>query len=130
MRVTTLFFCVIVFILSSCNKEDELIFDSNNLLLGNWVIEKSEYKELTFKRVNELEENNYGVSFKPKNVFIQRTTGWCGTPPVSYFDTPGTYVVNNKLISVTTDHYTGNFKWYIVFLDESTLTVRIETDEE
>lgn len=112
--------------LSSCTKEDELIFDSNNLLLGNWVLEKSKNNQSTFKRVNELPQNDYGVSFKQENKFIQRTTGWCGTPPVTYFDAPGTYTATNKLITVTTDHYMGNFTWQIQSLTEKVLIVSLE----
>lgn len=115
-----------VFIFSSCSKEDELIFDSNNLLLGNWILEKSENNKSTFKRVNELPQNNYGVSFKQENKFMQRTTGWCGTPPITYFDAPGTYSVTNKLITVTTDHYMGNFTWRIQSLTEKVLIVILE----
>lgn len=127
-------FIVLLFLISfySCEENKEILIDANNLLIGNWVERTYNNTDETiiFKRGNKLPEENYGISFKPKGNFLERTSGFCGTPPLSYFNVDGIYLVENNLISITTQSYPNNFIWKIVSLSETELVVKREFTEQ
>ena len=91
---------LIISTLISCEKNNDIEVNQDNLLLGNWIHPEYENETITFQRANSLQENAYGISFKEKDVFIERTSGWCGTPPLSFFDINGTWNVEDTIISM------------------------------
>lgn len=124
MKTKIFFSAVLIFILLGCNKEDDLVIDKSNLLLGNWDSIKGKDGELTFKRVDALQANNYGVSFKEDNIFVNRTSGWCGTPPLTYHDVKGTFISSDEIISIKSSDYMGNYSWKIILLNNEKLIVK------
>lgn len=124
--------CLLVFFvafLCSC-ENNEINIDTNNLLLGFWATPTYEGETTTFKRVNSLPKDAYGISFTKNGDFIEHTSGWCGTPPLSFFNVEGSYQLENGLIYISTQSYPSNYSWRIVSLTEDELVVKIELSEQ
>ena len=116
-------------IFSSC-ENNEPIIDSDNLLLGFWIEPTYENETTTFKRANSFKDDGYGISFKQNGDFIEYTSGWCGTPPLSFFNIDGTFNLDETLISISTESYPTNYAWRIISLTESELVVKRELTEQ
>ena len=128
----TIIFILFITVIS-CQNNDEIVIDSDNLLIGNWTnaIYNSDTETTTFKRINKLPNEEYGVSFQKNGTFIQRTSGWCGTPPLIFYNVEGSFLLNNKIIKVTSQEFPGNFNWKIISVNEKQLVVKRElTDQE
>jgi hypothetical protein len=118
---------VFLFLVSLFSCEDnEVIIDSNNLLIGTWLDPVYEGEMTTFKRGNSLPSDAYGISFNKSGDFIERTSGWCGTPPLSFFNIEGTFELESTLVSISTESYPTNYAWRIVELTEQELVVKRE----
>jgi hypothetical protein len=97
--------------------------------------ETQRYYGKRYTRVSELEartthNNNYGYAFFWNGTLIKRGTGWCATPPVTFFNFPGSYEIfdkaNNRAVLVM------EYDWFdemveeelkIVFVDEKHLVL-------
>ncbi len=112
--------------LSSCSENSDLEIDPTNLLIGNWTEPTYTNENITFKRSSSLQNDSYGVSFKNKGVFIEHSSGWCGTAPLVFTDYIGNWQAENKLIMVSMQHFPGGFNWRIVSLTENQLIVQRE----
>ena len=111
--------------LISCEKNNEIVVNQANLLLGNWIHPEYDNETITFQRANSLQENTYGISFKEKDVFIERTSGWCGTPPLSFFDVEGTWEVKeDALVKISKTSFPENFQWRVLEVSETKLVVK------
>ncbi|QXP66163.1 hypothetical protein [Polaribacter sp. AHE13PA] len=118
---------VFLFLVSLFSCEDnEVIIDSNNLLIGTWLDPVYEGEMTTFKRGNSLPSDAYGISFNKSGDFIERTSGWCGTPPLSFFNIEGTFEQESTLVSISTESYPTNYAWRIVELTGQELVVKRE----
>ncbi len=115
--------------ISSCEENDEII-DPDNLVIGNWVNPVYNNETTTFQRGHSLLDEAYGVSFNGDGVFIERSSGWCGTPPLVFSDFEGTWEMENTLIKISTQYFPGNFNWRIVSVTENELVVKRELTEQ
>lgn len=115
--------------LFSC-EQNTTILDSENLLIGSWVNTTYKDNKTTFSRANNLPDNNYGISFKVNGDFVERTSGFCGTPPLSYFNIDGTFHLENNLINISTNSYPISYALRIISLTETTLVVEREFTEQ
>lgn len=113
-----------------CEPNEEGLMDSDNLLIGHWA--EPEYNEQTviFSRVNKLPSEGYGISIKAKNDFVERSSGWCGTPPLVFSDYEGKWELTEDIISVTQDHFPNNYAWRILSLNENELVLTKELTEQ
>ena len=116
----------------SCTSNDAEIPLSANLLIGSWVDPIYDGETITFKRASALPDNDYGISFKLNGILVERSSGWCGTPPLSFFDYTGTWEVEGSLILMSQEYlYPNNYAWRIVSLTETELVVKRElTNQE
>ncbi|ARV15883.1 hypothetical protein [Polaribacter sp. SA4-12] len=121
-NIVILLFATILF---SC-ENNEAIIDSDNLLIGFWVAPVYDGVTTTFNRGSSLPNEAYGISFTENGDFIEHTSGWCGTPPLSFFDIEGSFELENTLIRISTQSYPTNYAWRIVSLTESELVVKRE----
>jgi hypothetical protein len=121
-------------LITSCvlNDEDNVNFDPQNILTGNWSYVNSEKGETIFERKTTLPENNYGISFDINGKVIERTAGWCGTPPLEYIDIEGTYQFDKNLIKVYLEGFPSGYIWRIESLTNQKLVVSYvqESQEE
>lgn len=125
-------FTVILFVIFlSCEDTNDVEIDQDNLLLGNWSSAKYDNQTISFKRVKKLPSEDYGVSFKEKGVFIERSSGFCGTPPLVFFSTEGVWTSSNTMTYVEIEGAVGKINWKVLKLDEQELVVeRVLTEQE
>ena len=130
MKLKSLFVLFFSVVILSC-ESNETVINSDNLLIGYWVEPSYNGEITTFKRSSSMPKESYGMSFNANNIFIERTSGFCGTPPLTYFNVQGTFELENTIISISTNSYPSNFAWRIVSISETELVVKREiTDQE
>ncbi len=118
-------------IILSCNTNENDSLENDNLLIGNWA--KPIYKKeiITFKRVTNFPKEEYGISFDNESNFIEQTSGWCGTPPLTFFTIKGNYQLKNMLINISTNSFPENYTWKIENITNDQLVVkRVFTKQE
>jgi|TARA_B110000967_G_scaffold137181_1_gene140116 hypothetical protein len=125
-----IYFLLIAIIFFSCENNQEIIINADDLLIGSWVEPFYDEETTTFKRSNDLPSNGFGITFKQDRSFIERSSGWCGTPPLSYTDYIGSFEIDETLVKITTEFYPGNYQWRIISLTEKELVVKIELSDQ
>ncbi|OBY63203.1 hypothetical protein [Polaribacter reichenbachii] len=125
-----LLFTAMLFSCESNTNDENITIDPDNLLLGNWVNPEYENETTTFKRSSVLPDESYGITFKKTGEFIERTSGWCGTPPLSYFNVDGSFTLENDVINISTTSYPSFYGWKIVEITETNLVVKRELTEQ
>lgn len=118
------------FVNMKCEPNDEGLKDDDNLLIGHWAEPEYTNENVSFNRVNKLPEQSYGISFKAKNDFVERSSGWCGTPPLSFADYKGKWQLTEDVIAITQDHFPNHYAWRIVELTENKLVLTKELTEQ
>lgn len=129
MKTKNILLITFIAILSFSCENNEII-DKDNLLLGNWVQPVYDGDITTYKRANTLPNKNSGIAFMQNGGFIERTSGWCGTPPLSYFNVEGSFSLDESLINITTQSYPSFYGWRILELTEKKLVVKRELSEQ
>lgn len=127
---TNLLLYMLLVCLASCQSGDGIIVDSDNLLIGTWSNPVYEDETTTFKRLTNLPNESYGISFKQSGEFIERSSGWCGTPPLVFSDYEGTWELENEVIKITQQTYPNNYSWRIVSLTENELVIKRELSDQ
>lgn len=95
---TRLLATIISLLFLACSENKEIIIE-DNLLIGNWSEVTYDGKKITLQRVYKLPDEQYGMTFKEEfPTFLERTSGFCGTPPLTFFTVEGTWKLQeNKL---------------------------------
>ncbi len=121
---------VLTITFSACNQEDVIPIDPNDMIIGSWIAPEYASNDSTYsisyKRASALQGNKPGISFLANAVYVNRNSGWCGTPPLSYFDYQGTWSQNKSTISLSMEQYSPDQdkdRWNIVLLDDNNLTL-------
>ena len=125
MNLKNIFSLLLITLLLSC-ESNETVINTNNLLLGSWVMPSYEAETTTYKRGDSLPNDAYGISFSENGEFIERTSGWCGTPPLYYSDYIGSFEIEQTLIKITKEAYPNSYQWRIISLTENELVVKRE----
>jgi hypothetical protein len=113
---------LICFIGFSCQKA--VFKDFEATLFGHRSSAVYKNNTIIFTRTTALENSKYGVSFLKEGIFIENTTGFCGTPPISYPKQKGAYIFKDDIIEVSKTSFPNKFNWQIVSLTANTLTVK------
>jgi hypothetical protein len=137
MKLNTLFLLLITSIFFSC-ESNEMIIDPDNLLLGTWAEPFYEGETITFKRESSLPNDARSFTFKENGLFTERTSGFCGTPPLSFFDQLGTWVLTENYLKIydqnTTIHIGTQpilrYNYRIIDISENSLTLQRELTEQ
>ena len=120
---TVLFLLLVTTI--GCEDNNETIpINESNKLLGHWINPVYTGSELQLSRASSLKTDQYGLSFLEKTQCVERSSGWCGTPPLSFMDFKGTWTRTDSVLIITIDNGlsgTQNIKWVIKTLDNKTL---------
>ncbi len=125
MHLKKLFLLIFSILFIAC-ESNETDINTDNLLLGVWVEPQYNGETTTFKRGNSLPNKGNGISFLSNGNLIERTSGFCGTPPLTFFNIEGTFILNDSLITIKTNNYPSNYAWRIISLSESKLVVKRE----
>ena len=129
MHLKKTFLLLLVSLFFSC-ENNEIPVDTDNLLIGYWQEPVYNNDTITFKRGSSLPNEAYGVSFDQAGGFIERTSGWCGTPPLTFFNIEGVFEQDTTLINIATESYPTNYTWRIIRLTEDELVVKKELSEQ
>ena len=112
-----------ILLVLGCSEDNSQLIDESNLLVGVWVEPVYENEVLTFKRADELLDDAYGIWFKSQDVLIERTSGWCGTPPIIFHNYDGVWKQEDNLIEIDLEYRL--IKWKIITVDKQNLIVEI-----
>ena len=120
-----LFILTVTFL--GCEKDNETItINESDKLIGHWINPISIESELKLTRANSLKNDAYGISFLTKSACIERSSGWCGTPPLTFFDFKGTWTRNDTILIITIDNGINgleDIKWKIKALNDNYLII-------
>ena len=119
---TVLFLLLVTTI--GCSQNETIPINESNKLIGYWINPVYTGSELQLTRASSLKSDGYGLSFLEKTQCVERSSGWCGTPPLTFMDFQGTYSKNDSIIVIIIDNGingTQNIKWVIKALDDKTL---------
>ena len=113
----------------SCTYSEEKI-DASDIdnLIGAWVNPEYNGNIISFEKTTSLIANDYGISFQAENVFIERHSGFCGTPPLSFQDDIGTWEVKEGSVSINIDMGFNGIEtkqWKIILLQENVLKLEL-----
>jgi hypothetical protein len=121
----------IIFLAGACH-EEEITSDPDNLLHGTWIFEKFDDDSFIFSRSNSFIENHC-YKFNSNGTLTERkNSGWCGTPPISYADYPGTWSAkSDNEIEINVGYWGGTITYQlkILKLDNDSLKVTYEYQE-
>lgn len=112
-----------------CTNKDSINSDDDNLIIGSWVDPVYNEEEITFKKSTDLPEEAYGISFKRDGSLVERSSGWCGTPPLVFFDIKGSWEIEGTLIELTKESFPSNLGWRIISLTNNELIIKRELTE-
>lgn len=129
-KIIVLFSFSLCFLNMTCESDNDPIIDSNNLLIGHWVDPDYSNEQIVFKRAAALPNDAYGISFKANGDFIERSSGWCATPPLVFSDYEGQWELDNTLVTITQQYYPTTYAWRIKSVTETELIVKRELTEQ
>ena len=109
----------------SCEQNEDIL-DTNNLLLGSWIEPSYNSEATIYTRGSSLPTENHGISFSENGEFIECSSGWCATPPLSYTDYIGSFEIDDTLITITTASFPNRYQWRIISLTEEKLVIKRE----
>ncbi|MBA6153815.1 hypothetical protein [Gelidibacter maritimus] len=120
-----LFLFIIVNI--GCDNDNEsLKIDESNMLIGYWINPVYTDPVTTFERANRFKDAAYGVAFLTENISVERSSGWCGTPPLVFADFQGKWKKNDSIITISNDNGMAGLMdnhWKIRTLNETHLVI-------
>jgi hypothetical protein len=138
MKLNTLFLLSIATVLFSC-ESDEMLIDTDNLLLGTWIEPYYDGETITFQRANSLPNDARSFTFKKDGFFTELTSGFCGTPPLTFFEQSGTWVLTENHLKIY-DQYNMEtmgaqpiliYNYLVIDISKNSLTLKRElTDQE
>ena len=123
------YFLFIAILFFSCQENDDIEINPKNLLIGAWRNASYNNNQTTFERIASLPNNAYAISFFEDSSYIEKSSGWCGTPPLSFFTINGTWDQEESIVSIATE--TPSFyNWKIISLSETNLVVEYEVSQQ
>ncbi len=70
--------------------------------LGKWGFIESDSTRDIYEKVDEFDQAQGGFTFAQNGVFYLRSFGFCGTPPVAYYDVEGEWeLIDDSLFRIT-----------------------------
>lgn len=119
MKRVFLILMVLFLVLSGCRK-DEIRIDRNNLLIGVWNYSEYSQNNSVYARQKDFIQNP-GFKFNADGTLVERkNAGWCGTPPVTYADYDGTWTMLNDTVMQISDGYWGGTTTYKLDIESVT----------
>ena len=124
--IKTLLLLILVTCVGCDASDDTIPINASDKLLGHWLNPVGNGLETQFERAKSLKNDAYGISFLIENNFIERSSGWCGTPPLVYADFRGDWEKDDAMITITIDNGMNGMEslnWRIKSLDDKHLII-------
>jgi len=125
-----LYILSLFFLFSACDKTADPANPIDKKLIGHWInpTYNADFSVITFTRVSDFGEIEYGVAFKENQLFIERknATG-CGTPPITYGNFEGIWSSTDSTLSISVENWNGttDYQWRVTSLDHQNLTIEV-----
>ncbi|MEM7087011.1 MAG: hypothetical protein AAF489_12555 [Bacteroidota bacterium] len=107
--------------------------DKKETLIKKWVFVDSNDQGILYKSHAQLKEDKGGMEFmRDGTMVVRQNAGWCGTPPITYANFPGTWTASSKKeVALEYEYWGGTIKstMTIVKLDKNELLVKFERNE-
>ena len=124
MKIIKLILAISIFSSISCSKNI-----MNDKLVGTWVYSNYENETFEYIKASKFIEDLQGIKFKKNGEIIKhQNAGWCGTPPIYYENSSGSWeMISNNNIYITYDYWggTGNENWKIISLTDQKIEFKI-----
>lgn len=106
-----------------CSQNETIAIDESNKLIGHWINPVYTETEIQLTRAGSLKSDAYGMSFIAESQCVERSSGWCGTPPLTFSDFKGSWIRTDSVLIVSINNGIGlqDIKWKIKTLDDKTL---------
>lgn len=112
----------------SCQKLTDPVKSGNPEIVGSWTDPQYSDTLVTYNRVDDLVENQYGIKFEQGNKLVQRqNSGWCGNPPIVTTDYEGTWTWNDSTVNITVGFWggTADLTWKVIQLTDQKLIISV-----
>jgi hypothetical protein len=122
---------LILFLLTSCSK-DEINIDPGNPIIGTWTFKGYQDDVYIYERNSGFIENQCYRFEDDGSLTVRQNSGFCGTPPITYANYPGTWsVINDTLVQVQTGYWGGElrYKLDIESVDPKALKMKFVYDQ-
>lgn len=121
---------IICFMNMKCSDEN-IEEASDNLLVGTWVESTYDNGKIIYKKSESIPDEDYSLTFKANGELILRSSGWCGTPPLIFYNQEGSWQLENNIVSIWyEDFYPASTSWGIVSLTNDELVLEREYTEQ
>ena len=101
-----LFFTVIILISCRSSSEPENHQFEVNVPYGTWVYLGNVDSISIYYSTSQFEQDKPGIAFEKEYVFIERTSGWCATPPLTFFNVEGKWeVFDDNTLKITCSNW-------------------------
>ena len=99
LKIYFLFCTALIFYSCISSSEPQI---NENVPLGTWVYSENVDNVFIYYSDAQFEEDKPGIAFQDGSIFIERTSGWCATPPLFYSNIEGKWEVhNNNTMKIT-----------------------------
>jgi hypothetical protein len=127
VKKLSLFIFFLSLFLYSCSK-DEIKIEPDNLLIGIWNYSDYQDNASIFTRSQEFVDNHCYRFNSDGTLTERKNSGWCGTPPISYADYPGTWnFLNDTLIQINVGYWGGSTSYRLDIESISSKSLKIVT---
>lgn len=135
MKNLLLFGILLISSFTSCKKEEnnnDIYVDKNGFYLsGTWSNPVFRDSLITYHRVNNIGDQ-YGFSIAADHKFFERkNAGWCGTPPISFTNYEGNWLLQDSILKIESRYWGGKvlYQWRIIHSYKDSLILHPEKDE-
>jgi len=121
--VWTIFLLAFV-VLTACNQNLTNLIPPDPII-GYWINPVYDGQQITLEKADDFNEEGYGIAFFEDESVIERGSGWCGTPPLTFSNLDGTWSLTDSILDIEIlHHWMGDIQWDIVSLDDNILVVK------
>ncbi|MBK7099760.1 MAG: hypothetical protein IPH58_17525 [Sphingobacteriales bacterium] len=125
-----LFLLIVVFGLIACSKQQEDVNLPTNAesIIGNWLLQDFKIDIFTYNKTAALVQDRQGITFKNGGKLVEtKNSGFCGTPPITYAQYEGEWILNQKDLTIQSAFWGGKMlvKYEILELTKTKLSLKL-----
>jgi hypothetical protein len=125
-----IFFFIVVFGLITCSKQQEDVNqpESAEKIIGNWILQDIHNDTFSYNKTNVQAQDRQGITFKNGGKLVEtKNSGFCGTPPITYAQYDGEWILNQKDLTIQSAFWGGKMmvKYEILELTKNKLSLKL-----
>jgi hypothetical protein len=108
ISITLIFTAILLISCENISEPNDGTFDGD-IPYGMWVYSENDDSISIYYASNQFEKDKSGFAIEEENIFIERTSGWCATPPLSFYNVEGQWdVFDDHTLKITGAHWMGS----------------------